>query len=343
VKLPAVADATKMVRQGRIQELADAGTNAVAATNDVRELRELSDRLGKIKKIVGTVTSNRVDINKIAVPMVKAAVKGGRLLSAMDLAGRPKKRSPRVTISQLGFTKQRSSKWQLAGEMSDEQIEAAKDRILQLDDEIWGLNFLLRAARLARRNAKREKLKAIFSDDGPFGTVVIDPPWQVEKIDRDVRANQAEFAYDTMTETEIIAFWNKNIAQRIEPDCHLFMWVTNKLLPASFKIIDILNFRYVLTMVWHKDGGFQPIGLPQYNCEFVVYARQGAPTFVDTKNFFCCFDGARREHSRKPIEFYDLIRRVTGGSRIDVFSRESHEGFAQYGNELRKFAAEDVS
>jgi N6-adenosine-specific RNA methylase IME4 len=59
--------------------------------------------------------------------------------------------------------------------------------------------------------------------------------------------------------------------------------------------------------------------------------------FIDTKDFPCCFEAPRREHSRKPEKFYDLIRRVTGGSRIDLFAREEHEGFARYGNEIDKF------
>jgi N6-adenosine-specific RNA methylase IME4 len=91
-------------------------------------------------------------------------------------------------------------------------------------------------------------------------------------------------------------------------------------------------------MVWHKPGGFQPHDLPQYNCEFVIYARKGTPIFIDTKDFNVCNSWSRQEHSRKPHDFYELIRRVTGGSRIDVFSREAHEGFAQYGNEIAKFA-----
>ena len=91
-------------------------------------------------------------------------------------------------------------------------------------------------------------------------------------------------------------------------------------------------------MVWHKAGGFQPVGLPQFNCEFIVYGRRGTPKFIDTRDFYCCFTGKRREHSRKPDEFYDVIRRVTTEPRIDVFSREAREGFGQYGNETKKFA-----
>jgi hypothetical protein len=37
------------------------------------------------------------------------------------------------------------------------------------------------------------------------------------------------------------------------------------------------------------------------------------------------------------------VRRVTAAPRIDVFSREAREGFAQYGNETEKFAAASIA
>jgi N6-adenosine-specific RNA methylase IME4 len=167
--------------------------------------------------------------------------------------------------------------------------------------------------------------------------VVIDPPWEIAKIDRDVRPNQDAFDYQTMKEAEVVAFWKREIAGHLATDCHVFMWTTQKYLPAAIEMLSEIGLRYVLTMVWHKAGGFQPVGLPQYNCEFIVYSRCGAPQFIDTKDFFTCFEAQRRQHSRKPDEFYDIIRRVTGGSRVDVFSREKRDGFAQYGNEIQKF------
>jgi N6-adenosine-specific RNA methylase IME4 len=155
------------------------------------------------------------------------------------------------------------------------------------------------------------------------------------KIAREVRPNQVDFDYPTMDEDELAAFPVKHMA---EEDCHLFCWTTQKFLPMTLGLLGQWGFKYVLTMVWHKSGGFQPIGLPQYNCEFVVYARRGSPSFVDTKAFPTCFEAPRREHSRKPDEFYDLIRRVTDGKRIDVFSRELRDGFDQYGNQTENFA-----
>ena len=53
-------------------------------------------------------------------------------------------------------------------------------------------------------------------------------------------------------------------------------------LPLALRLIEHYGFSYLLTMVWHKPGGFQPFGLPQYNCEFVIYARRGAPSLYRT-------------------------------------------------------------
>ena len=158
----------------------------------------------------------------------------------------------------------------------------------------------------------------------------------MEKIERDVAPNQVSFDYPTMNEEQLVDF-GKIVNDAAADNCHMFMWTTHKHLPLSLKLLEHWGFKYVLTMVWHKNGGFQPFGLPQYNCEFAIYARRGTPKFIDTKAFNVCFQAKRREHSRKPDEFYDVVKRVTVDGRIDIFSREHRDGFAQFGNETEMF------
>lgn len=193
----------------------------------------------------------------------------------------------------------------------------------------------LRAAVQKTANENLKALNPVIIPSGKYTTIVIDPPWDMQKIERDVAPNQVGFDYPTMNEDELAEF---DVEGMSHDHCHLFCWTTQKFLPMTLRLIEQWGFRYVLTMVWHKNGGFQPFGMPQYNCEFAVYARKGTPIFMDTKAFPTCFNAPRREHSRKPDEFYDVIRRVTDGDRIDVFSREARDGFAQFGNEADKFS-----
>ena len=323
--------------------------SVLSEVNSLAELSKYRDKLqtfGDYGKLRGQQLRK---LNDLAEVKIEVEVEIGRRLSAIErqsggLAGKGRGRessshdvtSFQSALSEGAWNRMMAQRWQImAGWTTLAERREYYARQNEGDADITSAD-VYRMARTNKSDAEKDDLRSqpIVAVEGIYETIVIDPPWPMEKIEREVRPNQVGFDYPAMDEDELAAF-----QLPAADDCHLWCWTTQKFLPMALRLIEVWDFRYVCTFVWHKPGGFQPIGLPQYNCEFAVYARIGSPKFLDTKAFATCMKWPRREHSRKPDQFYDLVRRVTAGPRIDIFSREQRDGFAQFGNETDRFEA----
>ena len=169
--------------------------------------------------------------------------------------------------------------------------------------------------------------------EGLFDVISIDPPWQYEaqkETSYDPSSRRAANPYPEMSFEEI-----KALDIPASKDSILCLWTTQKYLPRSFELLEEWGFEYRATIVWNKEK----MGLGRWfrmQCEFVVFATKGKPFWNNTK-YRDLLSEPRREHSRKPDSFFEMMDEMTVGRKLEYFSREKREGWEVFGNDVNKF------
>ena len=224
-------------------------------------------------------------------------------------------------------------------DVSDEKFEEIIAESLETEVPVTR-KAIERAGQQARADANAERKADLAANPPPlpqgvYRTLVIDPPWPVDKITAagaTPHNSAGGMEYPVMQVSEIREL---PVADLLAPDAWVFLWTTQRFLRDAQDMVESdWGLRYRFVMVWHKDSGFQPFGLPKYNAEFVVVAANGKPEFVDLKAFSIAFNAPSRGHSVKPLEFYELLERVTVAPRLSMFERSERPGFGVWGNEV---------
>jgi N6-adenosine-specific RNA methylase IME4 len=236
-----------------------------------------------------------------------------------------------LTLADRGLDKKRAMRDLCFADLeADAFDQIIAQRRTNNDLSVFGVYADVKREFARRKNAQKQYGEAADAE-GTFDVLVIDPPWPIEKIQRDVRPNQVGLDYPTMSQSELLE-WSY-AREKAADDCHVFLWATHRFLPFAFDCLQAWGAQYACTFGWLKPGGIQPLNFPQLNLEFCLYARYGSPCFVDVTNFNAGFSAPRGFHSQKPEFFYETLRRVTAGRRLDMFNRRKIEGFVGWGKE----------
>ena len=184
---------------------------------------------------------------------------------------------------------------------------------------------------------------------GGWACVHADPPWRfrsnsVAKPGRNVMRH-----YDCLSLGHIAALPVKDVVAR---DAFAFLWVPGPFLVigAHISILHAWGFEPTATgFVWvklrsraaglfiHLDDVFIGTGFTtRKSCEFVVIGRRGKPQRLAANVREVIFAPVR-EPSRKPDQFYDRVEAFCPGPRLDLFGRQSREGWQVYGQESTLF------
>ena len=167
--------------------------------------------------------------------------------------------------------------------------------------------------------------------DGQYRCIVIDAPWPMQKIVREVRPNQAEHLdYPTLGVDEIKCIVGEVVAG--QDNCHVYLWVTQRFLPVGLELLAEWGVKYQCAMTWVKNVGPTPFSW-MYDTEHVLFGQRGSVKLQE-KGLRLSFAAKVDGHSKKPAVFYQRVIAASPGPRLAMFERGERDGFEVWGDEV---------
>jgi N6-adenosine-specific RNA methylase IME4 len=303
--------------------------------------------LDKLDVAEGVRQQKKEEAQMLAEALLDAEVKIGEILARMPKAsGNQYTKVQRDTavpkqtyntkedaIKELGFEKKQAQRFQILA-ANKEIVEQIKQEARENDD-LATRTAVLQVVKIKEREQSIVKQKKdieqgnITAITDTYDVISIDPPWPYGR-EYDPSTSRVANPYPEMSIEEI-----GNINLPIKDDAVLLLWTTHKFLPDSFQLLEKWGFNYKATMVWDK----KQIGMGAWfrmQCEFCVVGIKGKPIWENT-TYSEIISERRREHSRKPDSFFELINRICYGKKLEYFSREAREGWDIFGNDTEKF------
>jgi len=173
-----------------------------------------------------------------------------------------------------------------------------------------------------------------------YDLVVLDPPWPFVTWSAAGQGKSGSKHYRIMTLADI-----KELPVRglLKDDAVILLWSTGAMLAQAIAVMEAWGLAFKTEIVWRK---VTRNGKVRWGCGFwartmhepLLLGTVGKPTKFTLPS---CIDGIAREHSRKPQEFYNMIKERTPGlRRADLFARENRDGWDCWGDEVGKFPPE---
>lgn len=177
-----------------------------------------------------------------------------------------------------------------------------------------------------------------------FATILADPPWQFSNRTGKMAPEHRRLSrYSTMTLQEIMEL---PIPQVAAEKAHLYLWVPNALILEGLEVMKRWGFTYKTNLVWYKirkDGGPDGRGVGFYFrnvTELVLFGIRGKMrTLKPGRTQVNILSTRKREHSRKPDEFYNIVEGCSPGPYLELFARHHRAAWSQWGNEIPEPAA----
>jgi len=172
-----------------------------------------------------------------------------------------------------------------------------------------------------------------LNNDTEFNCVILDPPWPYTST-YDPDSSRCASPYPSQTIDEIYNTVKDNI--KFNKDCIIHLWTTHQFLPDGLDLLKRWGFRYRGLYVWDKEKlGIGAVD-SRKQTEFCLIGVQGSVK-QNLTNQRDIIREPRREHSRKPDAYYEMVKSLIVGTIGEFYSREKRDGIITIGAEKDKF------
>ncbi|MDY3763669.1 MAG: MT-A70 family methyltransferase [Candidatus Ventricola sp.] len=178
-----------------------------------------------------------------------------------------------------------------------------------------------------------------FTQGKKYKTIYADPPWQFSNRTGKMAPEHKRLnRYSTMKLNDIKKLPVSDVA---DEKSHLYLWVPNALLPEGLEVMKAWGFEYKTNLIWEKvrkDGMPDGRGVGFYFrnvTEIVLFGIKGDNnrTLQPGRSQVNLLRSMKREHSRKPDEWIDLIERCSPGPYLELFARGDRKNWDMWGNQ----------
>lgn len=177
-----------------------------------------------------------------------------------------------------------------------------------------------------------------------YGAIYCDPPWSFKTYSGAGTPHRTEQDhYQVMVQYDLSTI---PVGEWAAKDCALFMWVIDSHLPQALELIKAWGFEYkTIAFNWVKltKGGEPRVGMGYWTrkqSEICLMATKGKPKRI-SKAVRQVIMEQRREHSRKPDDIRRRIEALVAGPYLEMFARQSTDGWDAWGNETEKFTSSE--
>ncbi len=299
--------------------------------DDVKDIRDKAEALRLYAKQAGEGLDNQ---NMMAEIKLRAERRCGELLGDMENAPTGPKpqlgnsvlpNSEAPTLADMGISKMQSSRWQAIASVPEPVFEQHLATVKAAAQELTSAG-VFRVSKDLDRTAMHAAKHAAPPPVGKYSVIYADPPWSYENSGFD---QSAAAHYPTMAIEELCAM---PVADLADEPCALYMWATVPLLPDALRVLEAWGFEYKSHRVWIKNRA-PGMGwwMQTYHELLLIGTRNG--NAHPSERLSSIVEAPVGKHSRKPDVFRTDIEKCHEGARIELFARETFEGWEAWGNE----------